>query len=46
MLVVGVPYAVFNDGCIAKTKLVIFLDKLFLIGSPAFVGKLLGLEQR
>ena len=45
MFLVGVPNGVFQDGSISKAQLVILLDKFLFVGSPAFGGKLLGLEQ-
>ena len=44
MLVVGIPNTIFEDGSIAETQFVIFLNQFFLISSPAFVGKLFSFE--
>ena len=45
VLWVYVPHAVAQDGGVAVSQLVVFLDKLLLVGFPALRGKLLRLEK-
>ena len=45
VLVVDVPYGVFDDGSVAVAQLVVFLNELLACFLVAFVGKLLCLEQ-
>ena len=46
MLRVYVPNAVFQNGSIAITIFIVFLDEVLLVGSPAFRRELLCLEER
>ena len=45
MLVVDIPYAVFQDGGVSIAVFVVFVDKLLLVFLPTFRGELLGFEE-
>ena len=45
MLGVVVPHAVCDDGSVAVSEFVVFLDELLLVGLPALGCELLGFEE-
>ena len=45
MIVICVPHAIFHDGSISVSQLVVLIDKFLLVGFPAFVGELFSFEK-